>query len=186
MKTGTHTHIPTADAPLRHLLRPLLVVALFVTGAAHIPVIPEHLQEAPYIGALFIALSVTSFVLAAVIVVRDVPAVYVVTAIVTGLAIFAYLLSRAVGLPQIGDDIGNWFEPLGVVAVIAEFIAVLTAGGIALSGQRRRRSQADAVGAVSNTAMAAISSSIVPVSRSCRSRWAGSPATLSSSFGSEA
>ncbi len=34
---------------------------------------------------------------------------------------------RTIGLPQIGDDIGNWGEPLGIVAIIAEATMLITA-----------------------------------------------------------
>jgi hypothetical protein len=51
------------------------------------------------------------------------------TGIVAALALLGYLLSRTVGLSQIGDDIGNWGEPLGVVCIIAE--AVMLAATIA-------------------------------------------------------
>lgn len=110
-------------SPLKHRLRALPVVALIVAGVAHIPVIPDHLHEAPYIGILFIVLTAASFALAAVIALRDVAAAYYSTAAVMGLAILAYVVSRTIGLPQIGDDIGNWLEPLGVVSVISEAIA---------------------------------------------------------------
>ncbi|MGH3502262.1 MAG: hypothetical protein ACRDQA_15455, partial [Nocardioidaceae bacterium] len=38
--------------------------------------------------------------------------------------------SRSAGLPQIGDDIGNWAEPLGMVAIVAEAITFLAAAGV--------------------------------------------------------
>ncbi len=39
-------------------------VLLLVAAATHIPLIPAHLQEAPYVGILFIALSVLCVALA--------------------------------------------------------------------------------------------------------------------------
>jgi hypothetical protein len=117
--------------PLNHPLRGLPVAALVVAGAAHIPVIPAHLREAPYIGILFIVLAAGSLVLAGVLAFRDVAAAYVLTAVVMALALVAYVISRTVGLPLIGDDVGNWLEPLGVVSIIAEIVAC--AAAIALS-----------------------------------------------------
>ncbi|MEO7130395.1 MAG: hypothetical protein ABIZ07_03350 [Dermatophilaceae bacterium] len=46
---------------------------------------------------------------------------------VAALALMGYFLSRTIGLPQIGDDIGNWGEPLGIVAIIAEAAMLITA-----------------------------------------------------------
>ncbi|WP_171814497.1 hypothetical protein [Arthrobacter dokdonensis] len=118
--------------PVKHSLRALPVAALVVAGAAHIPVIPAHLHEAPYIGILFMVLAAASFVLAAVLALGDVSVAYVTTAVVMGLALLAYVISRTIGLPEIGDDIGNWLEPLGVVSVIAEATACLSAVAIAV------------------------------------------------------
>jgi hypothetical protein len=64
------------------------------------------------------------------VVVTDTPAVWMVTAVMTLLAVLAFLASRTVGLPLIGDDIGNWTEPLGLPAVAAEFLAFLTAAAV--------------------------------------------------------
>lgn len=124
--------------PINHALRGLPIAGLVVAGAAHIPVIPAHLREAPYIGILFILLAAGSFVLAGVLAFRDVAAAYLLTAVLTGLALVAYVISRTVGLPLIGDDVGNWLEPLGVVSVIAE--GVTCAAAIVLSRKSRQRS----------------------------------------------
>jgi hypothetical protein len=48
-----------------------------------------------------------------------------------------YIASRSVGLPNYRDDVGNWFEPLGILAVIAEFLLLVLAT-TALVGLRRR------------------------------------------------
>lgn len=124
-------------SPLKHPLRALPVLALVVAGAAHIPVIPSHLHEAPYIGILFIALAAASFVLAAVLAFGDVAAAYLSTAAVMGLGVLAYIVSRTIGLPLIGDDIGNWLKPLGVVAIIAEAIACVSAIAIGLKSRHQ-------------------------------------------------
>ncbi|WP_170133292.1 hypothetical protein [Arthrobacter livingstonensis] len=123
--------------PVKHPLRALPVVALIVAGAAHIPVIPAHLHEAPYIGVLFIVLTAASFVLAAVLALGDVSVAYFSTAAVMALALLAYVVSRTIGLPQIGDDIGNWLEPLGVVSVIAEATACLSAIAIGVKARQQ-------------------------------------------------
>lgn len=105
--------------------------ALLTTIAAvHIPLIGEHLEEAPYIGVLFIVLAVACVVLAAAILAVDTIAVWVAVGAVSVLALAAFLLSRTVGLPQIGDDIGNWTEPLGYPALVAEFLTALLASAV--------------------------------------------------------
>ena len=111
------------DSPLRWVG----VVLLLVTVATHVPLIPEHLEEAAYVGVLFTALSVVSLVLAVLLVRWDTPLVWAASGVTTLLAAVAFLASRTVGLPQIRDDIGNWTEPLGFPAVAAEVLMTLAA-----------------------------------------------------------
>ena len=59
--------------------RSVLALAAVVAAAAHIPVTGSHLQEAPYMGVLFIVLTVALFVLAAAALIRDSAAVYFMT-----------------------------------------------------------------------------------------------------------
>jgi predicted membrane channel-forming protein YqfA (hemolysin III family) len=100
---------------------------LLVAATTHIPLIKEHLDEAPYIGVLFILLSVVCIVLAVVILVVDNPGVWLISGAVCLAAVVAFLASRTVGLPQIGDDVGNWTEPLGLPAVASEALMALLA-----------------------------------------------------------
>ena len=111
-----------------------LIPAAVVTTATHVPITADHLEEAPYIGFLFVLLEAAGLVLAVLLMRRDDRLLYVACAAVGGLAILAYILSRSLGLPQIRDDVGNWAEPLGVVAVAAE--AVLLFGGLAAASGR--------------------------------------------------
>jgi hypothetical protein len=110
-------------------------VLLLVTAGTHVPLVPEHLEEAPYVGVLFIALVIVSVVVAVLVLVRDTPVVWAVAGLVTLLAVLGFLVSRTVGLPQIGDDIGNWTEPLGYPAVASEVLVTALA---ALELTRRR------------------------------------------------
>lgn len=103
---------------------------LAAAGAAHIPVIPSHLREAPYIGVLFILLTVACLVLAALLTWHPDALSYAAAVIMTAAAITAYVLSRTVGLPMIEDDIGNWFEPLGIISVLTEAAALLTCASL--------------------------------------------------------
>jgi hypothetical protein len=101
------------------------VAASLVTLAAHVPITGAHLHEAPYVGALFILLEVAAAALSAWMLWRDDRAAYALIALTGTLAIAGYVASRSVGLPQIGDDVGNWGEPLGVVAIAAEALMVV-------------------------------------------------------------
>ncbi len=103
---------------------PAAAVALTV-AAAHIPITAEHLSEAPYIGWSFVALEIAAVALAITLVLYDAGMVWRVAASLCAAALAAYMLTRTVALPQIGDDLGNWGEPLGVVALTAESMLVV-------------------------------------------------------------
>ena len=63
-------------------------------------------------------------------------AVWTAAGVVSGLALAGYIVSRGIGLPQIGDDIGNWTEPLGLVAISGEG-PMLIAAALHLATRRR-------------------------------------------------
>jgi hypothetical protein len=100
---------------------------LLVAAGTHIPLIKTHLEEAPYVGWLFIALSVVCIALAVAVLFVDHIGVWMLSAAVCLAAVMAFLASRTVGLPQIGDDVGNWTDPLGPPAVGSEVLMVALA-----------------------------------------------------------
>ena len=116
--------------------RLLVVLATVAASVAHIPVIGPHLDEAPYMGVLFIVLTVACAALAIAALVRDSKAVYTLVIVTCGLAVIGYAATRLVAFPMLSDDVGNWLEPLGVVSIISETIAVAAAVA-ALAGSHR-------------------------------------------------
>jgi len=120
---------------LRSPLRFAAAAACLVAAAAHVPVIEDHLEEALYIGLLFVALSVACCVVALLLVRWDSRRVWAASAVLGVLAVAAFVWSRAIGLPQITDDVGRWTTPLAEVAVAAE-AAMAVLGLVALHGAR--------------------------------------------------
>ncbi|MBO1754138.1 hypothetical protein [Allobranchiibius sp. CTAmp26] len=112
-----------------HASRARWVVAAFavVAAVAHIPVTGEHLREAPYMGWLFVLLTVGCVVIAAAALARDSSAVYALGVLTCGLAVVGYAATRLIAFPMLADDVGNWLEPLGVVSVITETVVVVAA-----------------------------------------------------------
>lgn len=104
-----------------------LATASALAAVAHVPVIGPHLAEAPYLGEEFIVLTAACLLLALAALVCDSAAVYGLSLLTCGLAIIGYVATRLVAFPQLADDVGNWFEPLGVVCVLAEVLAVIAA-----------------------------------------------------------
>lgn len=122
---GTSTTSTSRTTQL--LLRAATVATIAVAAVAHIPVIAPHLEEAPYMGVLFIALTAACLTLGAAIAATDATWAYRSAAAVCGAAVLAYAATRLVAFPQLADDVGNWFEPLGVVSVVSETLVVALA-----------------------------------------------------------
>ncbi len=114
-------------------VRLLLVPAVLVAAAAHLPVIRPHLSEAPYMGVLFIVLTAACVLLAATLISWDSRFVYLLSAGTCGLAVLGYAATRLTAFPMLVDDVGNWLEPLGLVSVAAESVVVVTAAIAMLS-----------------------------------------------------
>jgi len=116
------------------------IALLFVASLAHVPVIPAHMEEAPYMGVLFVAFTVAAFGLAAALAVRPSRLVYVVAGPLCAAAVCAYVATRMVAFPQLADDVGNWTEPFGLVAIAAESGVVLLSAMASRQHERRRGS----------------------------------------------
>jgi len=125
----TAAPLTTAASSFREdlLLRTATVSAILVAAVAHIPVIAPHLEEAPYMGVLFIGLTAVCLGLGAVIAVAAPTWAYRASVAVCGAAVLAYAATRLVAFPQLADDVGNWLEPLGVLSVASESAVVLLA-----------------------------------------------------------
>ena len=86
-------------------------------------------------GVLFIVLTAACAFLAVAALVRGGRAVSALTVLTCGLAVLGYAATRLVAFPMLADDVGNWLEPLGVVSVVSESVAVAAA----VIGLRRTR-----------------------------------------------
>jgi hypothetical protein len=133
---STMTSIPALLIPRHSPLRWLMAAAAAGAAAAHIPVTGHHLEEAPYMGVMFILLTVACISLATAAILYDAPAVYLAATTVCGLTIMGYAATRLVAFPMLEHEVGNWLEPLGVVSIIAETIVVASSIAVLRSGNR--------------------------------------------------
>lgn len=62
-----------------------------------------------------------------VVLVRDTTLVYGLAGLTCGLATAGCATTRIVAFPQLSDDVGDWWEPLGVVSIAAETVVVAAA-----------------------------------------------------------
>lgn len=106
-------------------LRWAAAASLAATAGVHIALAPAHLREAPYAGALFIALSATALINAVLLARSDRELVWLAAGLVSITAPLAYAASRSVGLPSLRDDVGDWPNPLGVAAIVSEIATAL-------------------------------------------------------------
>lgn len=127
-----------SQPPSRTRERRLTALCALVAGGSHIPLISEHLREAPYIGWSFIVLVAASVFIAIAVLRTDKPTIWIAVGLVYAVALLVYLLSRTVGLPQIPDDVGNWTEPESYPALISEALAVFIAVKVVFANFSRR------------------------------------------------
>lgn len=105
-------------------------------AAAHLPVTPQHLQDAPYMGVLFVVFALAALAAAAGVLLADTAVRYALLAALGAAAVLTYATTRLVALPRLADDVGRWLDPLGVLSLAAELLAVAAALA-ALRGRRR-------------------------------------------------
>jgi hypothetical protein len=103
------------------------IACLFGIAVTHLADLPDKLEEAHYMAALFICLIVASVAVAVALAAGFAPAAaWAAGAVLAALTIVGYVLSRSVGLPQIEDHVGMWWDPWGVASIVCEaaFIAL--------------------------------------------------------------
>ena len=62
---------------------------------------------------------------------------YIAAGVTCGLAVLGYAATRLAAFPMLADDVGNWFEPLGVLSITTETIVVAAAASALLRRQVR-------------------------------------------------
>jgi hypothetical protein len=129
--------ITDITAQLRSAVDDALARAVAVGGLAGVALIhllqtPNAFSEAGYLGALFIAAAVTAVLLAAVLTRTGDPRAWLATGGLVALLLLGYAISRSIGLPGFTSDIGEWAEPPGLAALVAESL-LLVVSGLALS-----------------------------------------------------
>lgn len=98
---------------------------------AHLPVMDEHLQDAPYMAGLFALFSLAVLGLAAALLLADTAVRYVLLGGWCLLAVLVYAATRTVAFPQLQADVGNWVDAWGLVALGAELaVAACCAGAL--------------------------------------------------------
>jgi hypothetical protein len=132
--TGT---LPRVLQPLTSRLRYPAAALGIVAALVHVPVTPAHLQEAPYIGVLFMVFTTVCLLAVTLLLISDSLAAWTILGGSCLLAVAAFVISRTVGLPLMADDIGNWSESMGVIALLSESAVVIVTAFAVASGSLR-------------------------------------------------
>jgi hypothetical protein len=107
-----------------HLADPVTraVAIAGLAGVALIHVLDAHdtFIQAPYKGWLYVGLIGSSLVTAGLLLRRPSRGAWLAAAVLPLSAFAAFVWSRTVGLPNGADDIGNWWEPLGLSSLFVE------------------------------------------------------------------
>jgi hypothetical protein len=121
---GRTARKPETAAGDQPTIRWALVALLLVVAAVHVPLISEHLEEAPYMGVAFAVFVAAAFAVATGLALGPSRLGFTVAAGLCACAIVAFLATRLTAFPQISDDVGNWSEPLGIAALATETAVV--------------------------------------------------------------
>lgn len=111
---------PLDGSARRLLMRGLAVVGLAGIALVHLVELPDTWRETVGLGVLFLLLVVAAASVAAGLVHTDTARLWQVTAVVAAAPIGGFVLTRSVAVPFDRGDVGNWLEPLGLVALFIE------------------------------------------------------------------
>lgn len=118
--------------PLSRLVAVPAVLGLLVVALIHLIDGPMTLSRPYYVGALELALTAACVPLALLLLIRPLRLFWHAAGALCTAALLAYIASRTVGLPYSMDDIGNWFQTIGVLNVLAEAAVITLAAGVVL------------------------------------------------------
>lgn len=123
-------------SPSQLLRRGVAVVGLLAIAVVHLVDGTGKFHEVQYLGWAYLALVAGALVVGGALVERDDRRAWGAALGLSVAAFAGYALSRTTGLPAATDDIGNWFEPLGIVTLFAELV-VAAVSVRALQAHRR-------------------------------------------------
>jgi hypothetical protein len=110
-------HNPTCTATLRSTA---VLIGLAGIIAVHAMDLAGKMEEVPYMGLMYIAVMLAAGYLMERIITRGAKVDFLAAAGLAGAVILGYVVNRTVGMPGAMDDIGNWWEPLGMLSLLVE------------------------------------------------------------------
>jgi hypothetical protein len=127
-----HTSRISADPALRAVA----ASGLIVVGVIHALEIQGQLGGAVWLTTGFVLLAVIAPLAGIWLLARPSTPAWVFGGLLCLSAALGYVLTRSVPVPGDPGDVGNWLEPLGVAALITEWVVVILVA-LALASQHR-------------------------------------------------
>ena len=97
-----------------------VVLGLLGLAAVHVMDLPGKWTETPYLGFAYIGIIAITVILVESLIKRATKAAFMASFGLALAVIVGYVISRTVGMPGSMGDIGNWFEPLGLLSLGVE------------------------------------------------------------------
>jgi hypothetical protein len=104
----------------RLLARGLATAALTGVALIHLAQLPDTWREMPALGMMFAVLAVAATAMSAALVHADTRRRWHGAALIGVAPIVGYVVTRSTAVPFDRGDVGNWLEPLGLVALFTE------------------------------------------------------------------
>ncbi len=118
------------------------VLLIAAVGMIHLIEAPHHLKVASYLGVLFLINAAGSVVAMIGVSLGARGWGWLLGAVISGLALSGYLVSRTIGLPGFAEGVGEWDDPVGSLAMIFEglylagWVSVVTGLSVAAPDKR--------------------------------------------------
>lgn len=107
-----------------HNRRSAVILGLVGLAGVHVMDLPAKFTETPYLGYAYIGIILFAAVVIERLTVKGSYLDYLGAAGVSLAVLGGYIINRTVGMPGAMEDIGNWFEPLGLLSIAIELFAV--------------------------------------------------------------
>jgi len=107
-----------------HNRRSAVILGLVGLAGVHVMDLPAKFAETPYLGWAYILIILFAAVVVERLTVKGSFLDYLGAAGVSLAVLGGYIINRTIGMPGAMGDIGNWFEPLGLLSIFIELFAV--------------------------------------------------------------
>ena len=102
--------------PLVQSRRSAVVIGLLGLAVVHVMDLPGKWTETPYLAFAYIGIIAVAVILVESLIKEAIKAAFLASFGLALAVIFGYVINRTVGMPGSMGDIGNWFEPLGLLS----------------------------------------------------------------------